>query len=157
MHPLLQEIVNQTTPERFMNPYNAKKVSMAAQLNKQAYSTNIRNVEKVLSLIEDSTSILGCKYSAEQVYDYLFSICKPTAIENKKDFDRFNSLCQRLYENKEDISMMTSIVKEEMALYNEKMKKEYDEEPKNLIFRIVIFLVVIFSVMGILLLSASFR
>lgn len=111
LHPLQQEIIKQTNPDNFMDPYDADKVRQADELSRRAGAINMRRPWDVLDLIEASVTDLGCEYPAELVYTYLLSFYKPTNHPN--DFDWCNNLCQRLYNVKDDIPAMMLTVREE--------------------------------------------
>lgn len=126
LHPILQEVANQTNPENFMEPYDAAKVKRAMELNREIYSINIRKPLQVLELIEESIQELGCEFPSELVYDYLLSMYKPTT--NRAYFDKYNELCQKLYEVKDDISAMTALVEDLL----QKEQQEREEAARDL-------------------------
>lgn len=111
MPPLQQELIRMTDPDRFMNPYDADIVQRAFELNQIARVINMSRPFDVMILIGQAISDLECEYPAELVYEYLLSIYKPTIhIEN---FQKYNSLCQRFYDMRDDILAITRIVQEE--------------------------------------------
>lgn len=115
--PLLQEVAKQTNPENFMEPYDARRVKRAAQLNAQVYEVDSKNPLAVLNLLDSTREDLECKYSAELVYQYLISIYKPTnpTNNNPDNFDWCNNLCQGLYDVRGSVSNMIHLIQKETA------------------------------------------
>ena len=98
---LLREILKQTSPDNFMEPYDAERVKCATILYQKAKDTNADQPLDVLELLEKTNKDLGCQYPAELIYSYLLAIFKPTA--NSLDFDWCNDLCQQLYNAKDSV------------------------------------------------------
>ena len=109
---LLREILKQTSPDNFMEPYDAERVKCATILYQKAKDTNANQPLDVLELVERTTKDLECQYPAELIYSYLLAIFKPTA--NSSDFDWCNDLCQQLYNAKDSVEDMIFIVKHEI-------------------------------------------
>lgn len=110
--PLLREILKQTSPDNFMEPYDAERVKCATILYQKAKDTNANQPLDVLELVERTTKDLECQYPAELTYSYLLTIFKPSA--NSSDFDWCNDLCQQLYNTKDSVEEMIFIVKREI-------------------------------------------
>lgn len=117
---LLQEIIKQTSPENFMDPYNAERVKNATVLHHKAKDIDADQPLAVLDLMENTIKELDCNYSSELVYKYLLEIFNPT--NNRGEFDWRNTICQKLYNAKNDIAEMTLIVRREIE------KKETQEK-----------------------------
>lgn len=109
---LLREIQKQTSPDNFMEPYDAERVKCATILYQKAKDTNANQPLDVLELVERTTKDLECQYPAELIYSYLLAIFKPTA--NSSDFDWCNDLCQQLYNVKDSVEDMIFVVKHEI-------------------------------------------
>lgn len=109
---LLQEIIKQTAPENFMDPYNAERVKNATVLHHTAKATDADQPLAVLDLMDNTIKELDCNYSSELVYKYLLEIFNPT--NNQGEFDWRNTICQKLYNAKSDIAEMTLIVRREI-------------------------------------------
>jgi hypothetical protein len=117
---LLQEIIKQTSPENFMDPYNAERVKNATVLHHNAKDIDADQPLAVLDLMENTIKELDCNYSSELVYKYLLEIFNPT--NNRGEFEWCNAICQQLYNAKRDIAEMTLIVRREIK------KKETQEK-----------------------------
>ena len=138
---LLREILKQTSPDNFMEPYDAERVKCATILYQKAKDTNANQPLDVLELVERTTKDLECQYPAELIYSYLLAIFKPTA--NSSDFDWCNDLCQQLYNAKDRVEDMIFIVKHEIEkketqekieleqLRQEKLRQQHLEDEKR--------------------------
>lgn len=109
---LLREILKQTSPDNYVEPYDAERVKCATILYQKAKDTNANHPLDVLELVERTTKDLECQYPAELIYSYLLAIFKPTA--NSLNFDWCNDLCQQLYNAKDSVEDMIFIVKHEI-------------------------------------------
>lgn len=123
---LLREILKQTSPDNFMEPYDAERVKCATILYQKAKNTNADQPLYVLELVERTTKDLECQYPAELIYSYLLAIFKPTA--NSSDFDWCNDLCQQLYNAKDSVEDMVFIVKREIEKKEILKKQEYESK-----------------------------
>ena len=138
---LLQEIIKQTAPENFMDPYNAERVKNATVLHHKAKATDSDQPLAVLDLMDNTIKELDCNYSSELVYKYLLEIFNPT--NNQEEFDWRNTICQKLYNAKSDIAEMTLIVRREIEkketqekieleqLRQEKLRQQHLEDEKR--------------------------
>ena len=139
LHPILQEMLKQTTPENFMEPYNAAKVKMAMELNKQVLNINIKRPTEVLQFLTQTIDDLGCNYSADIVYRYLHQYYSPTANIYDDFVDWRNTLCEELYLNKESIPAMIStlnqkLIEKEDIDAKKRSEAEAQEADSNLFF-----------------------
>lgn len=123
---LLREILKQTSPDNFMEPYDAERVKCATILYQKAKDTNADQPLDVLELVERTTKDLECQYPAELIYSYLLAIFKPTA--NSSDFDWCNDLCQQLYNAKDSVEDMIFIVKHEIDKKETQKKIELENK-----------------------------
>lgn len=123
---LLREILKQTSPDNFMEPYDAERVKCATILYQKAKDTNADQPLDVLELVERTTKDLECQYPAELIYSYLLAIFKPTA--NSSDFDWCNDLCQQLYNAKDSVEDMIFIVKHEIDKKETQKKIELESK-----------------------------
>ena len=123
---LLREILKQTSPDNFMEPYDAERVKSATILYQKAKDTNADQLLDVLELVERTTKDLECQYPAELIYSYLLAIFKPTA--NSSDFDWCNDLCQQLYNAKDSVEDMIFIVKHEIDKKETQKKIELENK-----------------------------
>ena len=123
---LLREILKQTSPDNFMEPYDAERVKSATILYQKAKDTNADQLLDVLELVERTTKDLECQYPAELIYSYLLAIFKPTA--NSSDFDWCNDLCQQLYNAKDSVEDMIFIVKHEIDKKETQKKRELENK-----------------------------
>ena len=158
---LLREILKQTSPDNFMEPYDAERVKCATILYQKAKDTNANQLLDVLELVERTTKDLECQYPAELIYSYLLAIFKPTA--NSSDFDWCNDLCQQLYNAKDRVEDMIFIVKHEIEkkdtqekieleqLRQEKLRRQHlkDEESKKEKIRILKGIGILTSIIAI--------
>ena len=124
--PLLREILKQTSPDNFMEPYDAERVKCATILYQKAKDTNANQPLNVLELVERTTKDLECQYPAELTYSYLLTIFKPSA--NSSDFDWCNDLCQQLYNTKDSVEDMIFIVKHEIDKKETQKKIELENK-----------------------------
>jgi len=124
--PLLREILKQTSPDNFMEPYDAERVKCATILYQKAKDTNANQPLDVLELVERTTKDLECQYPAELTYSYLLTIFKPSA--NSSDFDWCNDLCQQLYNTKDSVEDMIFIVKHEIDKKETQKKIELENK-----------------------------
>ena len=123
---LLREILKQTSPDNFMEPYDAERVKCATILYQKAKDTNADQPLDVLELVERTTKDLECQYPAELIYSYLLAIFKPTA--NSSDFDWRNDVCQQLYNAKDSVEDMVFIVKHEIEKKEILKKQEFESK-----------------------------
>ena len=123
---LLREILKQTSPDNYVEPYDAERVKCATILYQKAKDTNANQPLDVLELVERTTKDLECQYPAELIYSYLLAIFKPTA--NSSDFDWCNDLCQQLYNAKDSVEDMVFIVKREIEKKEILKKQEYESK-----------------------------
>ena len=123
---LLREILKQTSPDNFMEPYDAERVKCATILYQKAKDTNADQPLDVLELVERTTKDLECQYPAELIYSYLLAIFKPTA--NSSDFAWCNDLCQQLYNAKDSVEDMIFIVKHEIDKKETQKKIELESK-----------------------------
>lgn len=158
---LLREILKQTSPDNFMEPYDAERVKCATILYQKAKDTNANQPLDVLELVERTTKDLECQYPAELIYSYLLAIFKPTA--NSSDFDWCNDLCQQLYNAKDRVEDMIFIVKHEIEkketqekieleqLRQEKLRRQHlkEEESKKEKIRILKGIGILTSIIAI--------
>ena len=105
---LLREILKQTSPDNYVEPYDAERVKCATILYQKAKDTNANHPLDVLELVERTTKDLECQYPAELIYSYLLAIFKPTA--NSLNFVWCNDFCQQLYNAKDSVEDMIFIV-----------------------------------------------
>ena len=158
---LLQEIIKQTSPENFMDPYNAERVKNATVLHHKAKDIDADQPLAVLDLMENTIKELDCNYSSELVYKYLLEIFNPT--NNRGEFEWCNAICQQLYNAKSDIAEMTLIVRQEIEkketqekieleqLRQEKIRRQHlkDEESKKEKIRILKGIGILTSIIAI--------
>ncbi len=158
---LLREILKQTSPDNFMEPYDAERVKCATILYQKAKDTNANQPLDVLELVERTTKDLECQYPAELIYSYLLAIFKPTA--NSSDFDWCNDLCQQLYNVKDSVEDMIFVVKHEIdkketqkkieleQLRQEKIRKKRleDEKSRKEIIRILKVIGIIIAIIAV--------
>ncbi|MBR4563371.1 MAG: hypothetical protein IKO26_02865 [Paludibacteraceae bacterium] len=123
---LLREILKQTSPDNYVEPYDAERVKCATILYQKAKDTNANHPLDVLELVERTTKDLECQYPAELIYSYLLAIFKPTA--NSSDFDWCNDLCQQLYNAKDSVEDMIFIVKHEIDKKETQKKIELENK-----------------------------
>lgn len=159
--PLLREILKQTSPDNFMEPYDAERVKCATILYQKAKDTNANQPLDVLELVERTTKDLECQYPAELTYSYLLTIFKPSA--NSSDFDWCNDLCQQLYNVKDSVEDMIFVVKHEIdkketqkkieleQLRQEKIRKKRleDEKSRKEIIRILKVIGIIIAIIAV--------
>ena len=160
---LLQEIIKQTAPENFMDPYNAERVKNATVLHHKAKATDSDQPLAVLDLMENTIKELDCNYSSELVYKYLLEIFNPT--NNRGKFDWRNTICQKLYNAKNDIAEMTLIVRREIEkketqekieleqLRQEKLRQQQlkEEERKKETIRILKVIGIVIAIIAVFL------
>lgn len=158
---LLQEIIKQTAPENFMDPYNAERVKNATVLHHKAKATDADQPLAVLDLMDNTIKELDCNYSSELVYKYLLEIFNPT--NNQGEFDWRNTICQKLYNAKSDIAEMTLIVRREIEkketqekieleqLRQEKLRQQHieDEERKKETIRILKAIGIVIAIVAV--------
>ena len=171
-HPLLQEILKQTSPDNFMEPYNAERVKCATKLHQKAKDTNVNQPLDVLELVEETIKDLDCQYPAELIYSYLLAIFKPT--DNSADFDWCNDVCQQLYNAKDSVEKMIFIIKREIEkkerqkkieleqLRQEYIRKEQFEEEKSKketirILKVIGIIIAILAVILIIYISIDYH
>lgn len=160
---LLQEIIKQTSPENFMDPYNAERVKNATVLHHKAKDIDADQPLAVLDLMENTIKELDCNYSSELVYKYLLEIFNPT--NNRGEFDWRNTICQKLYNAKNDIAEMTLIVRREIEkketqekieleqLRQEKLRQQQlkEEERKKETIRILKVIGIVIAIIAVFL------
>ena len=160
-HPLLREILKQTSPDNFMEPYDAERVKCATILYQKAKDTSANQPLDVLELLEKTNKDLGCQYPAELIYSYLLATFKPTA--NSADFDWCNDVCQQLFNAKDSVEDMIFIVKREIEkketqkkieLENKRIekirqKRLEDEESKKETIRILKVIGIIIAIIAV--------
>ena len=160
---LLQEIIKQTSPENFMDPYNAERVKNATVLHHKAKDIDADQPLAVLDLMENTIKELDCNYSSELVYKYLLEILNPT--NNRGEFDWRNTICQKLYNAKNDIAEMTLIVRREIEkketqekieleqLRQEKLRQQQlkEEERKKETIRILKVIGIVIAIIAVFL------
>lgn len=152
LHPLLQEIEKQTNPHNFMDPYDAPKVKRANELHQEVYQVNIRKVTSVMELIIRTMDDLDCTYEPQLIYQYLHEQFDPT--KHNPEFDRYNNLCQKIFQFKDSIRNMNQVIEEENAKRGEERKggggeeeEKWDREDRD-------FVIAMITIVTILLLFA---
>lgn len=126
LHPLQLAILQKIAMSNFYEPYDAQKVQLAAELNKQAIHLDINEPLSILQLLKESMQQLGCMFDAQMVYKYLFDIYRPEV--NTEDFEWCNNFCQQLYLVRDDVG---AIIDTAIQLIMEKEEQQEELQHKS--------------------------
>lgn len=120
---LYEELKYRCSPERYMEPYNPKKVDLAADLYAEVLKCDEWG-DKVsqVALRKKASLILGVKFSTRKLYEELREKCNPENFISQQNYDAekvklANSYYQKINECCDDIDALERLEKEIIVMF----------------------------------------
>lgn len=129
---LYEELCDKCFPERFMQPYDAKKVSIATKLYSDVLQS-MNDQDKQNELRQRAYKELGVKFDGTQLYNYLIDYLNPRLYLNPFTPDKLE-IANRYYpsieENKADYIALESI-RSDVQWFIDAINEEREAERKE--------------------------
>lgn len=126
----------EASPENFMSPYDANRVTAANALYQQLNAVPADDFISPSGIMEQAVSQLGCRFDPDELYSRLMDCFSPKKYLHPYDEEKFNAahtLCSRLTASRDDISAMCGILieRQRTTLEAQRIQEEQEEEKKR--------------------------
>lgn len=126
----------EASPENFMSPYDADRVTAANALYQQLNAVPADDFISLSGIMEQAVSQLGCRFDPDELYSRLLDCFSPKKYLHPYDEEKFNAahtLCSRLTASRDSIPAMCGILieRQRTTLEAQRIQEEQEKEKRR--------------------------